>query len=310
MIECQSALLSGENESILLTDLSDILMQRRNYVRVCFEEAERSDSTSRLETDRGSSATESFPVLIAGEADLAMSIEPGPDRLLDNDERAMLQEIAENLAMRVLSLRYQAARHAAEIRLKEASLATIQAISTMVEQRDPYTAGHQERVSRLAEAIGRELGWDENRLEGIKVAGLLHDIGKSAIPAEILSRPGKLSVSEMELVRMHAAAGADILSGIHFDWPIQDMVRQHHERMNGSGYPDGLTGPEILPEARVLAVADVAESIMSHRPYRPALDIHAVEREFLEDHRAAYDIAAVEACLKILRQEFPAPLTN
>ena len=148
---------------------------------------------------------------------------------------------------------------------------TVAVLANILETKDPYTAGHQRRVAQLACAMARELGWSEDRVEGMQVQGLLHDLGKIAVPTEILSRPGKISQVELNLIKSHPEVGYDILKGIEFPWPVAQTVLQHHERLNGSGYPAGLTAEAIIPEARVLAVADVVEAMSSHRPYRPGL---------------------------------------
>ena len=154
-------------------------------------------------------------------------------------------------------------------RVTEVQDSTIQALVTVTEARDPYTAGHQRRVTQLACAVARELGLSADRVAGLRVMGLLHDIGKISIPAEILSKPGKLSDTEFGLIKSHAQAGYEIVKEIQFPWPVAEVILQHHERMDGSGYPQGMTGPDIILEARILAVADVVEAMSSHRPYRP-----------------------------------------
>jgi putative nucleotidyltransferase with HDIG domain len=147
-----------------------------------------------------------------------------------------------------------------------------------LEARDPYTAGHQERVARLAVAIAREMGVPEDVVEAVRAAALVHHIGKLYIPGEIMSRPGKLSQPELDLIRTHARAGYEILQPIDFPWPVADIVLQHHERLDGSGYPQGLAGDTVMLEARILAVADVVEAMLSHRPYRPARAIEEAPR--------------------------------
>lgn len=187
--------------------------------------------------------------------------------------------------------------------LEGAMKGTLQAVSNMVEMRDPYTAGHERRVGLIARAIGAELGWSEKRCETLEMAGLVHDIGKIAIPAEILSKPSRLSALELEMVRGHAQAGYDILKDVPFAVPVADIIHQHHERMNGSGYPCQLHGEQILPEARVLAVADVIESMAAHRPYRPALGVEAALEEIEHGKGALYDSAVVEAAQRLIREK-------
>jgi PAS domain S-box-containing protein/putative nucleotidyltransferase with HDIG domain len=188
-------------------------------------------------------------------------------------------------------------------KLKNAMMGTINLVATIVEQRDPYTAGHQHRVAELAHAIAQELNFSPQQLEGIRVAGLIHDVGKISIPAEILTKPSKLSPIEMNLVQAHAEAGYTILKGIEFPWPILNAIHQHHERINGSGYPGGLTKADIIPEALILAVADVVEAMASHRPYRAALGIDIALQEIEKNKSILYDEDASKACLNLFRNK-------
>ncbi len=193
-------------------------------------------------------------------------------------------------------------RRRAEEALKEALSGTIEAIGLTTETRDPYTAGHQRRVTELAVAIAEELEFDEQRIKGIQAAGLMHDIGKMAVPAEILSKPSALTDMEMALIESHPRVAYDILKSVKFPWPLAQIVLQHHERIDGSGYPQGLRGDEILIEARVLAVADTVEAMASHRPYRAALGIDAALKE-IEAHRGThYDPEIADACLRLFRE--------
>ncbi|WP_230371370.1 HD-GYP domain-containing protein [Paludibacterium denitrificans] len=173
----------------------------------------------------------------------------------------------------------------------------------MVDLRDPYTAGHERRVGLIAYAIARELGWEPERCNAMEMTGLVHDIGKIAIPAEILSKPTRLTPLEMAMVRGHAQAGYDILKDVPFAAPVAEAIRQHHERMDGSGYPQGLKGDEILPEARVLAVADVIESMAAHRPYRAALGLNTALAEIEQGKGRLYDTEVAEAALRLVREK-------
>ena len=179
---------------------------------------------------------------------------------------------------------------------------TLLAVSNMVEMRDPYTAGHERRVGLIAGAIAHELGWDEARCRDLEMIGLVHDIGKIAVPSEILTKPSRLSKLEMELMKGHAQAGYDILKDVPFRTPVAEIIRQHHERLDGSGYPRGLKGDEILPEARVLAVADVLESMSSHRPYRPAVGIDAALAELMNNQGTLFDPEVVGAAVRLVRE--------
>ncbi len=176
----------------------------------------------------------------------------------------------------------------------------VHALSLSIEARDPYTAGHQERVSNLAGAIAEEMGLERDKVIGIRMAGKIHDLGKIAVPAEILSKPGKLSGIEFSLIKTHSEVGYNILSEIEFPWPIAEIVHQHHERIDGSGYPKGLAGGDILLEARIMAVADVVEAVASHRPYRPALGIEIAADEIRKHKGTSYDPGVVDACLGII----------
>jgi putative two-component system response regulator len=174
-------------------------------------------------------------------------------------------------------------------------------IAHIVESRDPYTAGHQQRVAEVAGAMAENMGFSQDRLKGIRMAGIIHDLGKISVPAEILSKPGLLNDMEFELIKVHPRTGYDILKGIEFPWPIAEMVYQHHERMDGSGYPRGLKGEEILLEARILGVADVVEAMASHRPYRAGLGIDAALDEISRNRGVFYDSQVVDACLSVFR---------
>ncbi len=176
---------------------------------------------------------------------------------------------------------------------------TIQAIALTVETRDPYTAGHQRRVTKLAYAIAREMSLPNDQIQRVRISGLLHDLGKIFIPTEILSKPGQLTEVEFAIIKSHPQAGHEILKNIEFPWPISDIVIQHHERMNGTGYPAGLKGDEIVMEARILAVADVVEAMSSHRPYRPAIGLEKALKEIVNNKGVLYDASVVEACMRV-----------
>lgn len=178
---------------------------------------------------------------------------------------------------------------------------TIQALALTIEIRDPYTAGHQRRVSELASAMAKELGWPAEQVQAIRIAGDIHDIGKISIPAEILSKPAKLNEVEFSLIKTHPQVGYEILKNIDFPWPLAQIVLQHHERIDGSGYPSGLQSDDILPEAKLLAVADTVEAMASHRPYRPALGIERALAEILKFKGILFDSDAVDVCLHLFR---------
>jgi HD-GYP domain-containing protein (c-di-GMP phosphodiesterase class II) len=185
--------------------------------------------------------------------------------------------------------------------LRKAVGTTIQVMVSAVEVRDPYTAGHQIRSADLARAIATEMGLSQDRIDGIRMVGSIHDIGKLSIPAEILSKPTKLSEIEFALIKEHARQGYEILKNVESPWPLAEIVYQHHERMDGSGYPRNLKGEEILIEARILAVADVVEAMASHRPYRPGLGIDLALAEIEKNSGIFYDNAVADACLRLFR---------
>ena len=188
-------------------------------------------------------------------------------------------------------------------KLGKAMNGTVQAIRLMAESRDRYTAGHQKRVAQLACAIARELGFTPEQIQVISIAGLLHDIGKIALPQEILSKPGKLSDIEFNLVKAHSQAAYDILTTVEFPWPIADIVIQHHERMDGSGYPSGIREDNILLEARILGVSDVVEAMSSHRPYRVAPGLDKALEEISRNSGILYDPSVVEACVGVFTEK-------
>lgn len=238
-----------------------------------------------------------------------LSIHGNQPGLFDEGHVALLRQLADDLSYGIEALRAKAERdrvayehlHHAEI-LRKSLMDSIKAIAATVEMRDPYTAGHQERVAELAVAVAKEVGLSKEKVQGIYVAGIVHDLGKIGTPVEILNRPGKLSAVEFALIKQHAEAGYEILRNVEFPWPIADIVRQHHERLDGSGYPHGLKDGAILPEARILAVADVVEAMASHRPYRPGLGIERALQEIERGRGTLYDAPVVDACVKLFRE--------
>jgi PAS domain S-box-containing protein/putative nucleotidyltransferase with HDIG domain len=185
-------------------------------------------------------------------------------------------------------------------KLQKALEGTIHTLASAIEMRDPYTAGHQRRVTQLACAIAKEMGLAEKQIEGLRMAGLIHDIGKITIPAEILSKPGQLNDLEWGVIKAHPKVGYDILKTVEFPWPVAETVLEHHERIDGSGYPQGLSGKDILMKARILAVADVVEAMASHRPYRPARGIDKALEEISQNRDILYDPEVVDICLELL----------
>jgi putative nucleotidyltransferase with HDIG domain len=181
--------------------------------------------------------------------------------------------------------------------------AIIEVIALAIEKKDPATAGHQHQVANLARSIAEEMELSEDMVDAIRVAGFIHDLGKIGIPTEILSKPGILNDAEKTIIRGHAQIGFEILQKIEFPWPIAEIVYQHHERMDGLGYPRGLKGDAIMLEARILACADVIEELASHRPYRPALGIEAALDEIARGRGVKFDADVVDACLRLFREK-------
>lgn len=220
----------------------------------------------------------------------------------------------EGLAMQVgFGLRSIERQHKLDIQIHEKELvqerlaislrATIEAMSRTMEWRDPYTAGHQKRVAMISMAIAKKLGWEIDRVQSLYMAAMVHDIGKVAVPSEILTKPSHLTDLEMQLVREHVENGYQILKDIPFPWPLADIVRQHHERLDGSGYPHQLKGDQICPEARILAVADTIEAMATHRPYRPALGLQAALDEVRAEAGIGLDADVVNAALELMDAE-------
>lgn len=221
-------------------------------------------------------------------------------RILSNEENinALNEEVAKNNS----DIELISEKHAKFL------IDTIDAISKTIETRDPYTAGHQENVAKLSVSIAERLNWNLESINGLKLGAMVHDLGKIHIPSDILNKPGKLSVNEMALIQEHPQVGYQILSDIDFPWPVAKMVLQHHERIDGSGYPSGLTGADIIDEARILAVADVVDAMTSHRPYRPALGVERAIDEIRLGRGKKYDESIVDACIEVLSDHELDPL--
>lgn len=189
------------------------------------------------------------------------------------------------------------------LELEKALAGTIKVVASTVEVRDPYTAGHQRRVATLARAIAQEMELPKHQVEGIYMAGVVHDLGKIYVPAEILSKPSKLNDIEFNLIRTHSQVGYDLLKTINFPWPIAEIVHQHHERLNGSGYPQGLSSDQILLEAKIICVADVVEAMASHRPYRPARGVEMALEHIKEESGTLFEPEVVDVCLQLFNEK-------
>lgn len=239
-----------------------------------------------------------------------MSVSIPAHFITDKEEQALFMEVAGNvvLGLNSIEMREKLDKQTHDLKervkeLKRAMDATIETMSKIVEAKDPYTAGHQQRVSKLATSIAKELNFSEGKIEGIRIASLIHDIGKIGLPTEILSKPIKLSDPEFSLIREHPQIGYNILKSIDFSYPVAEIILQHHERLNGSGYPHHLKGDQILLEARIIGVTDVVEAMSSHRPYRPALGIDKALEEISQNRGILYDPEAVDICFKLFKEK-------
>ncbi len=252
---------------------------------------------------RGYVSNIALPLSAGGKTFGALSIYASEANAFDDEEVHLLEELASDLAYGISTLRTRVAHEQHTLLLRQSLEQSIQTIAATVESRDPYTAGHQRRVAELATAIAREMELPEEQVQGVHFAAIIHDLGKIHVPAEILSKPGKLSELEFMLIQTHPQTGYDILKDITFPWPIADIILQHHERLDGSGYPQGLKGHQILFESNILAVADVVEAMSSHRPYRAALGVEYAMAEIRRGRGSVYDPAIVDACLKLFTEK-------
>lgn len=258
---------------------------------------------------RGFKSSLDIPLVADGKVFGVLGIKASEIDAFDDQEQKLLANIADNLAYAIVALRTrgemnQTARDLEKSleKMQRILMQSVTALAAALSTRDPYTAVHQKKVVRLASAIAGEMGLTRNQVEGIEVAGNLHDIGKIHVPIEILSKPGKLTEIEFSYVKTHSQSGYDIIKDIEFPWPVAEIILQHHERLDGSGYPRGLSGDEILPEARIIAVADVVEAMASHRPYRPALGIEPALDEIVRNSGLLYDPEVVAACCRLFQE--------
>lgn len=219
----------------------------------------------------------------------------------ESEEIRTLTNLADDLAFGIATIRTSELQRLSAEHLMNTMEGTISAMGSIVEMRDPYTAGHQTRVSELSAAIATDMGLTANEVHGIQLAATIHDLGKIKVPAEILANPSKLSDAEFLLIKGHTQAGYDVLKGIDFPWPIAEIVLQHHERNDGSGYPRGLKESEIAIGAKILAVADTVEAMASHRPYRPALGVDKALEQIIKFRGQYYDARAVDSCVKLFK---------
>jgi HD-GYP domain-containing protein (c-di-GMP phosphodiesterase class II) len=327
-LQCHRALNEADDEAALLDAVCRILVAEGGYRRALI----------RLAVPPGSGGTAEQTVVSAGEDDgrergaasrLTIPLEAKTETLgvleilapgrrsLIRVEVAGLTELAETVAIGLSLVRSRAAARLAEEGLRRTlrDLQTtlggiIQLSESVVEARDPCTAGHQRRVADLARAIATRMDLPKEKIEGIRIAGAIHDIGKISVPSEILSKPAHLTPLEFDLIKLHPKIGYDLLEPIRFPWQVAEIVHQHHEQVDGSGYPRGLRGEGILMEARVIRVADVVEAMSSHRPYRPAHRFEDVMGEIKRNRAVSYDPTVASACIELFesgRFEFKSP---
>jgi putative nucleotidyltransferase with HDIG domain len=224
-------------------------------------------------------------------------------RAFGEPEQSYLREIAGDLSVGLHSLRLEKRLASGVLEAQRMLAQTIDVITSISESKDPYTTGHQKRVAELSYLIALEVGLGGEKAEQVRVTALVHDIGKIGIPTELLVKPGKISEAEFQMIKAHSEIGFEIMKSVDFGWPLAQIIRQHHERLDGSGYPLGLKGGDILPEARIIAVADVVEAMATHRPYRAALGVEAALAEIESRKGSRYDPDYVEACLRLFREQ-------
>lgn len=294
--ESSKALLGCEEVAKAVTAGRPVLAHSCNGAQVC-------TCWREVIEDVDAFAMAFLPLRVAENTIGVVAVYAAEPEAFDAEETALLGELANDLGYGINMLRTRDERDQIRGALSNALLQTVKALSTTVEKRDPYTAGHQERVSRLAAAIATAMGMSPERVEGVRLGGLIHDIGKIYIPAEILNRPGALTETEFAIVRSHSEVGYEIMKDVDFPWPVAEMILQHHERMDGSGYPRGLKGDEIMLEARILAVADAVESISAHRPYRAALGFKAAVDEMARGKETLYDPEVVDVCMRVIHDQ-------
>jgi len=273
---------------LVLHDLADILADKP-----WADEAERHGFKSYLVA----------PIRVGEDTAVVLYVYSSVAEAFDDTEIGLISEFSSNIGQAVQAIRLNREATALHSALEQSALGAVRAIAATIEKRDPYTSGHQENVAAISVAIAERLGWGRERVEGLRLGAMIHDIGKIYIPSEILNRPGRLTDSEFEIVKSHPQVGYDILANTEFPWPIKEMVVQHHERLDGSGYPKGLMDGEIIDEAKVIAVADVVDAITSHRPYRPGLGVDAALAEIEQGRGALYDTMVADACLRLIRDE-------
>ncbi len=281
----------------------DVLESNRRYVVQDIEQMPESSPFRRLLLDHGHRSLVFLPLRFSEGEMGVLAVYSARTNAFSGDALGVLEMLADDVSYCLGAIRSREDRDHYRQRFEASLESAVRAIATAAELRDPYTAGHQRRVAELAQAIARVLGVDADLVTGIGVAASIHDIGKLTVPAEILSKPGRLSPAEYEVIKEHAQAGYDIVKSIDFPWPAADMILQHHERLDGSGYPNGLRGEEINLGARIIAVADTVEAMSSHRPYRPGLGAEAALETITDERGTLFHPDAVDACLQLFHDD-------
>ena len=296
----KSALKNHEhikNPAILAIETGKVIIVKNNSSSPIFR------SFRDEAVKRGYKSTISIPLIHSKKTIGSLNIYAGTNDCFKSSEIKILKEVTNDIAIGIRSLRYKNELESNYFRFKKALYETIDAIAMISERRDPYTAGHQKRVAMLASAIAKEMKLSEDMIEGIYLTSIIHDIGKMSVPLSILSKPTFLSEGETMLIQSHCQEAYNILKNIEFPWPVAEIILQHHERIDGSGYPNRLKGDEILLEAKILAIADIIEAMSSHRPYRPAIGLQKAIKEILKKRGKLYDSLAVDICVNLLENK-------
>jgi HD-GYP domain-containing protein (c-di-GMP phosphodiesterase class II) len=250
----------------------------------------------------GMNASCTFPFTVDN-VKAALMIYSSDENAFDKNEIKLLHQLSKNISHGILHIRNQIALANKNKQVEQLLIQTLEVASLALEKRDPYTAGHQHRTADLATAIAIQMELPQEQIQGIALGAMVHDIGKIYLPAEILNRPGKLTDTEMNLIKTHPQAGFELVKNINYPWPIAQIILQHHERLDGSGYPAGLKGDEILLETKIVSVADVVEAMMSHRPYRPAHSLGDALKEIKRNKDILFDRTVVNACIKVFKNK-------
>jgi PAS domain S-box-containing protein/putative nucleotidyltransferase with HDIG domain len=313
--EINSLLLSSRSEQELLEKSCQVLrgLDFVDFVWIGLEDpkdgwvhpvvAEGDGAFTEERTSRQYAAALNLPLAMEGEQFGTLNVHSEQADAFGERERVYLGEIAGDLSVGLHSLRLEKRLASGVLDMRRMLAQTIDVITSISESKDPYTTGHQKRVAELSYLIAREIGLPGEQAEQVRVTALVHDIGKIGIPTELLVKPGKISEAEFQVIKTHSDIGHEIMKSVEFNWPVAQIIRQHHERLDGSGYPLGLKGEDILPEARIIAVADVVEAMATHRPYRPALGVEAALAEIEGRKGSRYDPACVEACVRLFREQ-------